>query len=93
MDLKNSAITAIVLIESLVHLLKNENVDISTVKITIGNKKDGIESPEIQLQQLIDISLKELLEIKNGEKSLPIYLQNSKLTTKLFIQISMFLIN
>jgi hypothetical protein len=66
---KNSAITAIVLIESLVHLLKNENVDISTVKITIGNKKDGIESPEIQLQQLIDISLKELLEIKNGEKS------------------------
>ena len=68
-DLKNSAITAIVLIESLVHLLKNENVDISTVKITIGNKKDGIESPEIQLQQLIDISLKELLEIKNGEKS------------------------
>ena len=44
MDLKNSAITAIVLIESLVHLLKNENVDISTVKITIGNKKDGIES-------------------------------------------------
>lgn len=69
MDLKNSAITAIVLIESLVHLLKNENVDISTVKITIGNKKDGIESPEIQLQQFIDISLKELLEIKNGEKS------------------------
>ena len=69
MDLKNSAITAIVLIESLVHLLKNENVDISTVKITIVNKKDGIESPEIQLQQLIDISLKELLEIKNGEKS------------------------
>ena len=69
MDLKNSAITAIVLIESLVHLLKNETVDISTVKITIGNKKDGIESPEIQLQQLIDISLKELLEIKNGEKS------------------------
>ena len=69
MDLKNSAITAIVLIESLVHLLKNENVDISTVKIIIGNKKDGIESPEIQLQQLIDISLKELLEIKNGEKS------------------------
>ncbi|MEG2445299.1 MAG: hypothetical protein RSB22_04605 [Acinetobacter sp.] len=69
MDLKNSAITAIVLIESLVHLLKNKNVDISTVKITIGNKTDGIESPEIQLQQLIDISLKELLEIKNGEKS------------------------
>lgn len=67
MDLKNTAITAHIVIESLVGLLENEGVDISSVTLTVGSKATGYESPDLELQKLIDLALLGLVEIKNGE--------------------------
>lgn len=67
MNLKNSAITAQIVIESMVTLLENENIDISSIKVTIGNKDSGWQKTDIKFEDMINIALKQLTKIKNGE--------------------------
>lgn len=56
-EMKNTAITAIMVIQSLVKLLENENVDISSIKFKVGSKDDVYESPEFELEKLIDLAI------------------------------------
>ena len=64
MDIKNTAITAKVAIESLISLLENENVDISSIKFKVGSASEGYESPDMEFGKLIDLALKGLEEAK-----------------------------
>ena len=64
MGIKNTAITAKVVIESLIHLLENEKVDISSIKFKVGSASEGYESPDIEFGKLIDLALKGLEEAK-----------------------------
>ena len=64
MGIKNTAITAKVVIESLIHLLENENVDISSIKFKVGSASEGYESPDMEFEKLIDLALKGLEEAK-----------------------------
>lgn len=64
MDIKNTAITATMVIQSLVKLLENEDVDISSVKFKVGSEGDGYESPEFKLEKLIDLAYEGLEKIK-----------------------------
>ena len=64
MDIKNTAIGAKVVIESLICLLENEGVDISSIKFKVGSDSEGYESPKIEFQKLINITLNELDELK-----------------------------
>ncbi|ENV34510.1 hypothetical protein [Acinetobacter gerneri] len=64
MDIKNTAITATMVIQSLVKLLENENVDISSVKFKVGFESEGYESPEFKLEKLIDLAYEGLEKIK-----------------------------
>lgn len=64
MDIKNTAITAKVVIESLIRLLENENVDISSIKFKVGSASEGYESPDMEFGKLIDLALKGLEEAK-----------------------------
>lgn len=64
MDIKNTAITATMVIQSLVKLLENEDVDISSVKFKVGSESDGYESPEFELEKLIDLAYEGLEKIK-----------------------------
>ena len=64
MDIKNTAITAKVVIESLISLLENENVDISSIKFKVGSASEGYESPDMEFGKLIDLALKGLEEAK-----------------------------
>ena len=64
MDIKNVAITAKVVIESLISLLENENVDVSSIKFKVGSASEGYESPDMEFGKLIDLALKGLEEAK-----------------------------
>lgn len=64
MDIKNTAITATMVIQSLVKLLENENVDISSVKFKVGSESEGYESPEFELEKLIDLAYEGLEKLK-----------------------------
>ena len=64
MDIKNVAITAKVVIESLISLLENENVDVSSIKFKVGSASEGYESPDMEFGKLIDLALKGLEESK-----------------------------
>ena len=64
MGIKNTAITAKVVIESLIHLLENEKVDISSIKFKVGSASEGYESPDMEFGKLIDLALKGLEEAK-----------------------------
>ena len=64
MDIKNTAITATMVIQSLVKLLENEDVDISSVKFKVGLEGNSYESPEFELEKLIDLAVNDLDEIK-----------------------------
>lgn len=64
MDIKNTAITATLVIQSLVKLLENEDVDISSVKFKVGSESNGYESPEFELEKLIDLAIDGLDGIK-----------------------------
>ena len=64
MDIKTTAITAKVAIESLISLLENENVDISSIKFKVGSASEGYESPDMEFGKLIDLALKGLEEAK-----------------------------
>lgn len=67
MDIKNTVITAQMVIHSLVSLLENENVDISSVKFKVGSDGAGYESPEFELEKLIDLAIGGLGEIKEAQ--------------------------
>ena len=64
MDIKNIAITATMVIQSLVKLLENEDVDISSVKFKVGSESEGYESPEFELEKLINLAYEGLEKIK-----------------------------
>ena len=64
MDINTTAITAKVVIESLISLLENENVDISSIKFKVGSASEGYESPDMEFGKLIDLALKGLEEAK-----------------------------
>lgn len=64
MDIQNTIISAKVVIESLVVLLENENVDISSIKFKVGSASEGYESPDMDFGKLIDLALKGLEEAK-----------------------------
>lgn len=66
MDIKNTAITAAMVIQSLVKLLENEDVDISSVKFKVGSEGNDYESPEFELEKLIDLAVNSLDEIKQA---------------------------
>lgn len=66
MDIKNTAITAKVVIESLICLLENENIDVSSIKFKVAEEAQGIESPQMEFQKLIDLALTGLDEVKNS---------------------------
>jgi hypothetical protein len=66
MDIKNSAITAKMLIHSLLALLENENVDISSVKFKVGSDGNGYESPEFELEKLVSLAIDGLVEIEDA---------------------------
>ena len=66
MDIKNSAITAKMVIHSLFALLENENVDISSVKFKVGSDGNGYESPEFELEKLVSLAIDGLVEIEDA---------------------------
>jgi hypothetical protein len=66
MDIKNSAITAKMVIHSLLALLENENVDISSVKFKVGSDGNGYESPEFELEKLVSLAIDGLVEIEEA---------------------------
>lgn len=66
MDIKNSAVTAKMVIHSLLALLENENVDISSVKFKVGSDGNGYESPEFELEKLVSLAIDGLVEIEEG---------------------------
>ena len=71
MDIKNIAISAKVVIESLVCLLENENVDLSSIKFKVGSASEGYESPNMEFGKLIDIALDGLEELKENPTKAP----------------------
>ncbi|WP_213069980.1 hypothetical protein [Acinetobacter sp. SWAC57] len=66
MDIKNSAITAKMVIHSLLALLENENVDISSVRFKVGSDGNGYESPKFELEKLVSLAIDGLVEIEEG---------------------------
>lgn len=71
MDIKNTAISAKVVIESLICLLENENVDISSIKFKVGSASENYESPDMEFGKLIDIALDGLEELKENITQVP----------------------
>jgi len=66
MDIKNTAITAKVVIESLLVLLENENVDVSSIKFQLGGSDQDYKSPKMEFHKIIDIALSGLEELKEN---------------------------
>lgn len=71
MEIKDIAISAKVVIESLVCLLENENVDLSSIKFKVGSASEGYESPDMEFGKLIDIALDGLVELKENPTKVP----------------------
>ncbi|MEI1730820.1 hypothetical protein V8P91_10525 [Acinetobacter baumannii] len=70
MNLKFTAMTAQVTIESLVHLLKNSDINFDSIKVVVGNAKGGFQSPEIPLEKLVNIALGDIHEIISTDQQL-----------------------
>ena len=64
MDIKNTVISAKVVIESLICLLENENVDLSSIKFKVGSASEGYESPNMEFEKLIELTLNGLEDAK-----------------------------
>ena len=64
MDIKNTVISAKVVIESLICLLENENVDLASIKFKVGSASEGYESPNMEFEKLIELTLSGLEEAK-----------------------------
>lgn len=60
MDIKDTIVGAKVVIESLICLLENENVDISSIKFKVGSQEEKYESKSLSFESLVDLTLKEL---------------------------------
>lgn len=65
MDIKNTIISAEVVIESLITLLENEDVDISSIKFSVGIKEKGTESEDMNFESLINLTLNWLDQAKD----------------------------
>lgn len=66
MDIKNTVITAQMVIQSLLVLLENENVDISSVKFKVGQEGDKTQGHEFELSKMIHLATSGLEEIKQN---------------------------
>lgn len=64
MDIQSTAVTAKMVIHSLLTLLENENVDISSVKFKVGFDGNGYERPEFELEKLVSLAIDGLVEIE-----------------------------
>ncbi|TCB62237.1 hypothetical protein [Acinetobacter terrae] len=64
MDIKNTAISAKVVIQSLIEVLGNEGIDAHSIKFKIGSDEEGYGSEDLDFGKLIDLTLKELEEVK-----------------------------
>ncbi|WP_228722147.1 hypothetical protein [Acinetobacter indicus] len=64
MDIKNTIISAEVVIGSLLVLLENENVDISSINFKVGSQEEGYESENMSFESLVNLTLKGLDEAK-----------------------------
>lgn len=64
MDIKNTIISAEVVIGSLLVLLENENVDISSINFKVGSQEEGYESENMSFESLVNLTLKGLGEAK-----------------------------
>lgn len=70
MELKFTAMTAQVTIESLVHLLKNSDINFGSTKVVVANTQGGYQSPEIPLENLVNITLNDMHEIISTDHKL-----------------------
>ncbi|HBI1351830.1 TPA: hypothetical protein JI406_RS04420 [Acinetobacter baumannii] len=70
MELKFTAMTAQVTIESLVHLLKNSDINFGSTKVVVANTQGGYQSPEIPLEDLVNITLSDMHEIISTDQQL-----------------------
>lgn len=64
MDIRNTAINAKSVIQSLIEVLGNEGIDAHSIKFKIGNAEEGYESEDLDFGKLIDLALKELEEVE-----------------------------
>lgn len=64
MDTENTIISAKFVIESLLVLLENENVDISSIEFKVGSQ-EGYESENISFESLVNLTLSGLNEAKD----------------------------
>lgn len=64
MDIKNTIISAEVVIGFLLVLLENENVDISSINFKVGSQEEGYESENMSFESLVNLTLKGLGEAK-----------------------------
>ena len=64
MDIQSTAISAKLVIQSLINVLENEGVDAHSIKFKIGSAEEGYESEDLDFGKLIDLTLKELEEAK-----------------------------
>lgn len=64
MDIRNTAINAKSVIQSLIEVLGNEGIDAHSIKFKIGNTEEGYESEDLDFGKLIDLALKELEEVE-----------------------------
>ena len=64
MDIQSTAISAKLVIQSLIKVLENEGVDAHSIKFKIGSAEEGCESEDLDFGKLIDLTLKELEEAK-----------------------------
>lgn len=65
MDIQSTAISAKLVIQSLIKVLENEGVDAHSIKFKIGSTEEGCESEDLDFGKLIDLTLKELEEAKD----------------------------
>lgn len=60
MNIQSTITSAKVVIESLIALLENEDVDISSIKFRVGNQEEISQSKDMSFEALINLTLKEL---------------------------------
>lgn len=64
LGIQSTLISAKVVIESLLCLLKNENVDISSIKFKVGSQEHVNQSHDISFEDLINLTLNEIEKAK-----------------------------
>lgn len=69
MNIENIAINAKLVIESLIEVLGCEGIDAHSIKFEIGNQEDSHKIKDMDFGKLIDVTLKQLNEIKSTPRS------------------------